>query len=151
MTDEMRLSRASTTERLRALADEAGIIMRPMSLIPNSRLALEAAEVARDAGGFDAFHRSVFEALFGRDQNIGDVDVLVRLAAEAGMDPEAMRAALAGRTHSRRVDEQTAWARERGVTGTPTFIFDDRFEIVGAQEYAVFAQVAQRMGAEKRE
>ena len=150
MTEQMRLSRAPSTERLRTLAAEAGIVMTPISLIPNSRLALEAAEFAREAGCFNAFHRALFAALFTNDQNIGDGSVLIQLAGEAGMNREAMRAALTERTYRTAVDEKIAWARERGITGAPTFVFDDRFEIVGAQEYAVFENVAQRMGAERR-
>jgi predicted DsbA family dithiol-disulfide isomerase len=150
MTDQMRHSRASSTERLRALAAEAGIVMRPVSLIPNSRLALEAAEFARDTGGFDDFHRAVFAALFGNDQNIGDVPVLVRLAEEADIDAATLEQALHDRRYRRQVDEKIVQLRERGISGTPTFVFDDRFEVVGAQEYAVFESVAQRMGAEKR-
>ena len=101
MSDQMRLSRAPTTERLEALAALAGIVMRPVSLIPNSRPALEAAEFARDAGCFDAFHRALFAALFTDDQNIGDVSVLVRLPSEVGVNGEAMRTALAERRLSR--------------------------------------------------
>ena len=44
-------------------------------------------------------------------------------------------------------------ARGSGITGTPTFIFEDgerRLPIVGAQDYAVFQNVAQRMGASRR-
>lgn len=150
MTERMRQMRAASTERLRALAAEAGIVIRPLSLIPNSRLALEAAEFARAAGFFDAFHRALFAALFTNDENIGDARLLVRLAEELGMNGGAMQTALTERRHRRRVDEKIVWARERGISGTPTFVFDDRFDVVGAQEYAVFESIAQRMGAMRR-
>jgi len=150
MSDQMRLARAPSTERLRALAASAGIVMRPVSLIPNSRPALEAAEFARDAGCFDGFHRALFAALFADDENIGDIGVLVRLAEQVGMGGDAIRSALTERRYRPRVDEKIAWARERGISSTPTFVFDDRFDIVGAQDYAVFESVAQRMGAERR-
>ena len=150
MTDQMRQMRAPSTERLRALAAVAGIVMRPLSLIPNSRLALEAAEFARAAGFFDAFHHALFAALFGHDENIGDIQVLVRLAEETGMDGGALETALRDRRYRRQVDEKTVWAQERGISGTPTFVFDDRFDVVGAQEYAVFESIAQRIGAKRR-
>jgi len=102
MTDRMRQMRALSTVRLRALAAEAGIVIRPLSLIPNSRLALEAAEFARAAGFFDAFHRALFTALF-TDENIGDARVLVRLANESGMNGGAMETALTERRHHQRV------------------------------------------------
>jgi predicted DsbA family dithiol-disulfide isomerase len=150
VTDLMRQTRAPSVERLRLLAEEAGITMRELSVIPNSRLALEAAEFARDAHCFGAFHRALFAALFERDQNIGELQVLLRLAEDAGMDGEALKEALTTHRYRERVYERIDWARERGITSTPTFIFDDRFELVGAQEYAVFERVAQRMGARRR-
>jgi len=151
MTAAMRQARSPLTDRLRLLAEEAGIEFRPPSLIPNSRPALEAAEFARDAGCFDAFHAAVFSALFEHDRNIGDLQVLVELADETGLDGKAVEEAL--KTHRYRdvVIGKTVWARERGITSTPTFIFSDQFELVGAQEYAVFDSVAQRMGARKRD
>ncbi len=151
MSDAMRQARAPSTERLRALAEDAGIEMRPLTLIPNSRLALEAAEFAREQDLFGAFHRSVFSALFGHDRNIGDLQVLLELASDTGMDVKALEGALTAHRYQQRVLDGTARARQQGIGSTPTFIFDDRFELVGAQEYSVFENVAQRMGAKRRD
>jgi len=43
------------------------------------------------------------------------------------------------------VEEQMAWARDAGLGGVPTFIFDEKFALVGAQDYQVFADVARRI------
>jgi predicted DsbA family dithiol-disulfide isomerase len=43
------------------------------------------------------------------------------------------------------VEEQMAWARDAGLGGVPTIIFNEKFAIVGAQDYEVFASVAQRI------
>jgi predicted DsbA family dithiol-disulfide isomerase len=44
-----------------------------------------------------------------------------------------------------RIDEQIAWGRAAGVTGVPTTIFNERFAVVGAQDYLVFADIARRI------
>jgi len=43
-----------------------------------------------------------------------------------------------------RSDDWTAWAQANGISGTPAFVFNNRFLMVGAQDYPVFADVARR-------
>jgi predicted DsbA family dithiol-disulfide isomerase len=87
----------------------------------------------------------VFAAYFENEENIGDIDVLCRLGEECGIDPAALRAALDDNRYAATVEEQISWARAAGITGVPTFIFDERFALVGAQEYDVFRDVAGRV------
>ncbi len=138
---------------LRALAEEAGLPYAPSSHVPNSHRALEAAEFAREQGVFGRYHRALFEAYFGRGEDIGDVDVLVALAAASGLDAHGLEAALRDSRHAALVNESTQEAQRQGVTGTPTYVFeagDRRFPLVGAQDYSVFQSIAQRMGAEAK-
>ena len=142
--------RAASHEHLRALAEEAGLTFRPSTRVPNSHRSLEAAEFAREQGAFAPYHRALFEAYFGQGRDIGDVEVLAELGAASGLDPAALRDALASRRYASLVDERTEEARGWDVTGTPTVIFENgerRLPIVGAQEYALFENVARRMGA----
>lgn len=124
------------------------------SVIANSRLSLEAAEFARDAGpeAFDRFHIALFREYFEHDRNIGDLDVLVAIAEEEGLDGAALREALTDRRYLSRVDEGIQWAVEHGLTSTPAFIFEaDRlYGVIGAQEYPVFESVMERLGVPRR-
>ncbi len=135
---------------LRALAAESGIEMNAPPLIANSRLALEAAEFAREADAFDCYHRALFAAYFRDGRNIGDAGVLADVAATCGLDAEALRSALAERRYEAVVAERTQRAKETGITGTPAFVLGDRFVITGAQEQAVFRDVLRRMGVPAR-
>ena len=138
---------------IRQLAEEAGIPYEPGRHIPNSHRSLEAAEFAREQGVFDAYHRALFTAYFGEGRDIGDMSVLSDLGVAVGLDVEAVEEALASGRYTALVNESTEEARGSGITGTPTFIFEDgerRLPIVGAQEYRVFQNVAQRMGASRR-
>ena len=139
---------------IRQLAEEAGMPYKPGRHIPNSHRCLEAAEFAREQGVFDAYHRALFRAYFGEGRDIGDVSVLSELGAAIGLEAAALEEALASGRYAAVVNEATEEARGSGITGTPTFIFEDgerRLPIVGAQDYAVFQNVAQRMGASRRE
>ena len=142
--------RAASHEHLRALAEDAGLTFRPTTRVPNSHRSLEAAEFAREQGAFAPYHRALFEAYFGQGRDIGDVEVLAELGAASGLDPAALRDALVSKRYASLVDEATEEARGWDVTGTPTVIFENgerRLPIVGAQEYALFQNVARRMGA----
>jgi predicted DsbA family dithiol-disulfide isomerase len=70
------------------------------------------------------FDEAIFEALWIDGQDIGDVDVLADLAGDVGLDGEEIRTAVADETLRDRLREQFASAREEGVTGVPTFVYD---------------------------
>ena len=132
-------------DNLLQTALDSGIEMKRPPLIPNTRKAHEATEFAKDAGRLLPFHRAVFRAYWEREENIGDVDILCRVAEECGIDSSGLREALLDGRYTSQVEEQIAWARAAGVTGVPTFIFDDRFALVGAQDSEVFRDVAKRI------
>ena len=126
-------------------ARDSGIDMKRPALIPNTRKAHEATEFAKDAGLLLPFHRAVFHAYWEREDNIGDIDILCRVAEECGIDAGGLREAILDGRYASDVEEQIAWARAAGITGVPTFINDERFALVGAQDYEVFRDVAKRV------
>ncbi len=112
-----------------------------------SHLALEAAEFATENSEDPwNFHRRLFKAYFEDLENIGDVDVLVRLAEEYGMDGALMREALTDRRYQAPVDDGIAWSRAIGVTAIPTFVFNESTGMVGAQELPAFREMMSRIG-----
>lgn len=139
--------RAAVYEHLRGLAAEAGLEMKQKSFVSNSRLALEAGEFARAAGPepFSAFHRGLLHAYFEAALDIGQLEILLQIARDAGLDAEALRQALVERRYAGEVDDWTMWAQANGITCTPAFVFNNRFLMVGAQDYEVFADVARRL------
>lgn len=132
-------------DRLRETARESGIEMIAPPVVANTLKAHQATEFAKDGGRLPRFHRAVFAAYWEKGENIGDEEVLCRLAQECGLDADGLRAALADGRYVQRVEEQMAWARGAGLGGVPTFIFNDKFALVGAQDYEVFADVARRI------
>ncbi|MFB6137937.1 MAG: DsbA family protein [Halobacteriaceae archaeon] len=71
-----------------------------------------------------AFDEAIFEALWVDGRDIGDVDVLVDLANEVGLDGEDIRAAVADEQYRERIRDEFTDARQEGVTGVPTFVYD---------------------------
>ena len=132
--------------------ERAGIeFRRGRTYTPNSHLALETAEHAQEFGHDDAgLHRALFRAHFELDQNLGDVDTLVRIGAESGLDAAGLRESLETGRYRSQVDQRIAWAQAVGVTAVPTYVFNERHAVVGAQEYEVFERVMEYLGAPRR-
>jgi predicted DsbA family dithiol-disulfide isomerase len=134
-------------EGLRRRCVELGLHFEPPTLLSNSRLAVEAAEFARENGRHAEFHREVLTAYFGRAEDIGDVEVLAGTATAVGLDAEALRAALAAGAYAPQRVAVEAEARSLGITGVPTFIFEGGAKVVGAQPLDHFRRLLSGMTA----
>ena len=71
-----------------------------------------------------AFDEAVFAALWQDEADIGDPDVLASLAEDVGIDPAAVRSALADDSLRETVTDRFEAAKQRGITGVPTFAYD---------------------------
>jgi predicted DsbA family dithiol-disulfide isomerase len=130
-------------------AADAGLqFARGRTFRPNSHLALEAGVYAQEIGfpGAAEFHRALYRAHFELLENIGDIEVLVRIGAECGMEAEPLREALASGRCREQVDEEIALMRQLGITAVPTFVFNQQYAIVGAEQYPTFQRVMEQLG-----
>lgn len=84
-------------------------------------------------GKREALGERLFAAYLGEGAALGDIETLVVLAGEVGLDAVAARAVLSGDEYATAVREDEADAREIGVTGVPFFVLDRRYGISGAQ------------------
>lgn len=120
----------------------------------NSLLAHEASEFVTEHESQEvawAFHKAMFKAYFTDLVDIGKPETLVEIGASVGVPADAMRVALENGTYRGQVAEGIRWARAIGVTGVPTFVFDERTGVVGAQDLAVLEQVMQQLGKVPKE
>jgi predicted DsbA family dithiol-disulfide isomerase len=119
-----------------------------------SHLALEAAEFAFQYGTHEqgwAYHKRLFKAYFEELADVADVELLARLADECGIDGKSMLEALKDRRFEAEVDEGIAWSRQIGVTAIPTFVFNQRLGMVGAQQLPAFREMMARVGNPPRQ
>lgn len=88
------------------------------------RLAFQAAEAARRQGAFDAMHMKLLEARHRDELNLGEREVVLRVAREAGLDLARFEADLDDPSTLEALarDHQEAVGRY-GVFGTPTLVF----------------------------
>ena len=95
--------------------------------------AHRVVHMGREHGIQDAVKERLFRAYFTDGEAIGEPEVLVRLAGEAGLDPEQVRATLATDAHADAVRADEAEARENGISGVPFFVLGGRYAVSGAQ------------------
>jgi len=116
----------------------------------NTMLAHRAIQLAVVHGGHSlqaAVDERLMVAYFTDGLDIGDPDTVARCAADAGMDHDAVRAALDRDDGTNEVDRSIARAAELGVTAVPTYVIDGSWAIPGAQESETFVQVLRRFAA----
>jgi predicted DsbA family dithiol-disulfide isomerase len=88
---------------------------------------------AAASGRREAMVERLFKGYFTDGEALGDVDVLARLAGEAGLDESAARAVLQGTAFADAVRADQQRAREFGISGVPFFALDERYGVSGAQ------------------
>lgn len=123
------------TEALRRHAEAEGLDLGSRPKVSNTHRALLAATYAQaeEPERFEEFHEALFRAYFAEGRDLGDAAVIRAVARESGMDVEGMEDALEDGRYEPVLEETTTEARRRGITGTPTFVFGDRYAAVGAQ------------------
>lgn len=106
--------------------------------VPNTVKAHCLIHWADEAGWQDQMVDLLFEAYFIRLLDIGDDEVLVSLAGEAGLYQDEVRRKLAAGDDLNLIRTRARKVREQGVSGVPCFVFEQRYPLAGAQEPDVF-------------
>ncbi len=75
----------------------------------------------------------LFKANFEDGRFLGDRDVLIELAVEAGMEREVVTRLLDSDTDKDTVSQEIDAARQMGVSGVPCYIVNQKYAISGAQ------------------
>jgi len=83
----------------------------------------------------------MFKAYFKEGRDLGDVEVLADIADSAGLDAAVIAKLLQGENDLEDIRARDAWAREKGVTGVPTFVVGQQHAVPGAQPPELWAQV----------
>ena len=110
--------------------------------VANSRKAhrlLHAGQGADQSGRTAwALKIALFQAHFAGGETISDVDTLVRLAAEVGLDEAVARDAVDSELRDSEVAGDIQEAAAFGISGVPYFVFEEKYGISGAQPAEVF-------------
>jgi predicted DsbA family dithiol-disulfide isomerase len=100
------------------------------------RLVHLAASHSRD----DQMIDRLYKAYFTEQRSVFDVESLVSLAVDEGLDATEVREALESDRYVDAVRRDLDEARMLGVSGVPFFVIDGRYGISGAQATDVFSR-----------
>ncbi len=121
---------------LRKQGEELGISFGDLTLLSNSRQAMQASEFARDQGKFGTFHEALFHAYFTELRDIGDMEVISDIGRQVTLDARELQAALQEDSYLDRLQAVSDEAQQLNITAAPTFLVNGEFKIVGAQPLA---------------
>jgi predicted DsbA family dithiol-disulfide isomerase len=122
------------------------------ALSVNTRTAHRLARLAEREYGVEvqrALVERLFDLHFTRGGDLSDPEQLADEAAAVGMDRARARAYLASDEGKRELEAEFEAARRIGVRAVPTFVFDGRWAIEGAQPTARFAEALAELATAK--
>ena len=111
--------------------------------------AHQVIHLAGERGVQDAVEERLLTACFSEGEAVGDRETLVRLAAEAGLDADEVRAALEDQRYAGAVRADEAEAQALGISGVPFFVVDRKYGVNGAQPADALLQVLERAWSER--
>ena len=122
-----------------------GIKRQPNTLAAHALIAY--AQSVDDGRHADAVAERLFKAYFVEGKFIGDIEALVVIAAECGLDADATRAVLSERATLNQIAAQDVNVRQQGITGVPFFIFNQKIALSGAQPPDVLLDAMEKSAA----
>jgi predicted DsbA family dithiol-disulfide isomerase len=128
-----------TREAIRARGEALGFY--------NTFAAHRLLHWAGNEGRQAALKHALFRAYFTDGANPGAHDVLLRAAAEVGLDTARARQVLASGAYAIEVRERERFYQAQGIHAVPAVIVDDRHLIQGGQPVEVFEQALRQIAA----
>jgi predicted DsbA family dithiol-disulfide isomerase len=108
-------------------------------------MAHEAAKWATTLDHFKDYNEAVFRAFFERGENIGEADVLVRLANELNLKGEGLRRALRRHEFEAQVLTDERDAAILGINAVPAFVANRRAALSGVQSVVALQTLIERV------
>ena len=115
---------------------------------PNTLNAHRLSRWAFMAGAQRPVMEALFMAYWSWGQDISDIDVLTTIATVHGLRAEDIRRVLESDEDAQNVLEEAQLAQRMGVTGVPTFIFNRKYGMVGAQPVNALAEMIRKVAGD---
>ncbi len=119
-----------------------------MQRTPNTRLAHRLIWEADRQKRQDAVVNRLFRGYFEEGLDIGRMEVLTAIAAEAGLEPDAVQVALTGSDSLDAVTSLEQQGYGMGIQGVPFFILLAKYGVSGAQPPEFWREALPKIAAE---
>jgi len=134
-------------QRLSDLGAELGFVFdfSDDARMVNTFQAHQLVEWADQLGQQSKVKLALFKAHFSDGQDVSDIDTLVAIATEIGLDGDAARAALESEKMAWNVRTMQQFWIEKGVSGVPAMVFDKQHLLSGAQGAKNYVTLLRRL------
>ncbi len=123
------------------MAAKTGLVYNfDKAVVANSFNAHRLIHLAGEHGKQSEVKEKLLAAYFTEGKNVDDIDILIKIGTEAGLNTNEVKAALTGDTYANEVRNDIDEANQLGVNGVPFFVFNRKYAISGAQETQSFTQ-----------
>ena len=129
--------------------DRYGVELNPGPFGMDSRPALIGAKLAEAHGRGPEYHAAIMAGYWQEARKIDDLETLVNLAEQAGLERAEFLAGLADPIFERQVDTDIAQAQMFGLNGVPAIVFAEKYLVSGAQPVEVLRRVADQVRSEE--
>jgi predicted DsbA family dithiol-disulfide isomerase len=106
----------------------------------NTSLAHQAVKFAKDEGKEKLLVDSFFKAYFEEGGDLGNLDTLLSLAGEVGLNIERLGKILKKNLYLSKVTDDQKEASSIGITGVPFFVINGKVAVSGAQSIEHFKE-----------
>jgi predicted DsbA family dithiol-disulfide isomerase len=117
-------------------------------VVANTIKAHQLLYEARVQGFQHEMEERLFEAYFVEGKNMDDVNILVELASEVGLNITALDVKILSGQYAIEIEADINLAQQFGVRGVPFFIFDRKYAVSGAQEPNTFLKTMEQVLSE---
>src|SRR5690242_9514471 len=137
-------------QRVVAAAGEEGLVYRPdlVKRQPNTIDCHRLIHWAEAKGKAAEMKQRLMELYFRDGGDLTETEVLVKAAADCGLDADDVRRRLATDEDVELVSGQAQEAADKGISGVPTYVFAQKYAVSGAQDPAMLARAIRQVSAE---
>jgi predicted DsbA family dithiol-disulfide isomerase len=111
----------------------------PNTLLSHCLIALAPDDVR------EALIDDIYAAYFEYGQDIGDVQTLIQIGKQHGLDETGLRAGLNDQVVRDQVEAEAQQAYRLGISGVPFFVINGKYGLSGAQPPEVILSVLQQV------
>jgi predicted DsbA family dithiol-disulfide isomerase len=137
-------------QRVVLAAGEEGLVYRPENVKrqPNTIDCHRLIHWAEAVGKAPEMKQRLMELYFRDGGDLTDTEVLVKAAADVGLDADDTRKRLATDEDVALVSALAQDAANKGIQGVPTYVFAQKYAVSGAQDPAMLARAIRQVSEE---
>jgi predicted DsbA family dithiol-disulfide isomerase len=137
--------------RVAATAAQEGLVYdkEHISRQPNTIDAHRLIRWADAKGLAPQMKQRLMDMYFTEGADLTDREVLVKAAADVGLDAATVRADLASDKDEAAIEQEVEQAKAAGIQGVPFYILGGKYGISGAQDPAALAQAIRQVAEEQ--